>query len=285
MNLKERTGPDMYRYDLIAFDMDGTLLTSRQTISPIVMDAINRAIDAGKHVVICTGRGPNELADYIDKEFRRIRYYVTENGGYVYDRQSHQPIAVTPLLPEYVNAVIDAAHGEDAMLVFQGEGQSKGTRRDVYRMDYYHAGRYMDIEKRTAVLFDDMLESHKKSPLQVEKLNVYAATEVIRDRIYDRLRELPVTIVLAEETGFEVTPLGMSKAVGLTQLCDALNIPMERVIAVGDSDNAREMVKAAGLAVAMGNARQCILEISDIVVADNDHDGCAQVINDYLLKE
>lgn len=43
-------------YQLIAFDMDGTLLTSQQTISTVSLKAIDQAIQAKKQVVLATGR-------------------------------------------------------------------------------------------------------------------------------------------------------------------------------------------------------------------------------------
>lgn len=46
----------MDKYDLIAFDMDGTLLTSNNTVSGSSRKAISQAVDTGKKVVICSGR-------------------------------------------------------------------------------------------------------------------------------------------------------------------------------------------------------------------------------------
>ena len=46
----------MSKYKLIAFDMDGTLLNSRKQISEHTLEAINCAFDAGKEVILSTGR-------------------------------------------------------------------------------------------------------------------------------------------------------------------------------------------------------------------------------------
>ena len=51
----------MNNYQLIAFDMDGTLLNSDKQISPETLNAIKRAGDAGKTVILCTGRNLAEL--------------------------------------------------------------------------------------------------------------------------------------------------------------------------------------------------------------------------------
>lgn len=50
----------MNRYDLIAFDMDGTLLDSNHQITQDSLDAIDAAVNAGKTVILSTGRScPN----------------------------------------------------------------------------------------------------------------------------------------------------------------------------------------------------------------------------------
>lgn len=46
----------MSKYKLIAFDMDGTLLNSQKKISKPTINALNKAIDYKKYVVLSTGR-------------------------------------------------------------------------------------------------------------------------------------------------------------------------------------------------------------------------------------
>ena len=63
-----------------------------------------------------------------------------------------------------------------------------------------------------------------------------------------------------------------------------LNLPMEQTIVVGDADNDLEALKKAGLAVAMANAGEAVKAVADVVVADCDHDGCAEAVERYLLR-
>ena len=53
---------------------------------------------------------------------------------------------------------------------------------------------------------------------------------------------------------------------------------------MGDADNDAQVLQIAGLSVAMGNALPHIKELCDVVVADNDHDGCAEAVDRYLLE-
>ena len=70
----------------------------------------------------------------------------------------------------------------------------------------------------------------------------------------------------------------MNKGSGLERLCGLLGIPMAECIAVGDADNDIEMLRAAGLGVAMGNAAGHVKTAADRVVSDLDHGGCAEAI-------
>ena len=54
-------------------------------------------------------------------------------------------------------------------------------------------------------------------------------------------------------------------------------------MAIGDSGNDLTMIEAAGLGVAMGNATEDVRAAADVITADNNHDGVAQAIEDYVL--
>ena len=75
----------------------------------------------------------------------------------------------------------------------------------------------------------------------------------------------------------------LTRQAGLLALCRHLDISPEETIVVGDADNDKEILQTAGLAIAMGNAADHIKALADVVVADCDHDGCAEAIEKYLL--
>ncbi len=81
----------------------------------------------------------------------------------------------------------------------------------------------------------------------------------------------------------EVQPNGITKATGLRQLADSLSISLEQVIAFGDYDNDAEMLKAAGLGVAVGEATPACLASAELLVAPPEADGPAHFMEEFFL--
>ena len=273
----------MSGYDLIAFDMDGTLLTSKNKVSESSREAIARAVELGKRIAVCTGRAVGEIEPYEENELQNVRYFVCENGALLYDSETKEILSSTVIPDEIVEKIIDIIDGEDCMLVGYSKGRNLVDSIDAERMDYFYVTRYKELQRKTGKHYDGLYDAYRKEHFPMEKMNVYASSVEIRDRLFEQIIQLPVTVVYAEDTGFEISPLHMSKGIGLKQLCEIVKIPLEHTIAVGDSDNDVKMMKVAGLPVAMGNARECVREVCKVSVADTDHGGCAEAIYRYLL--
>lgn len=80
----------------------------------------------------------------------------------------------------------------------------------------------------------------------------------------------------------EFTMAGISKGKGLALLCQYLNISIDHTIACGDSENDLDIMKAAGLGVAMANAPREIRELADDITLSNEEDGVAAMIQKWL---
>lgn len=149
-------------------------------------------------------------------------------------------------------------------------------------------GQYQGLFERNAEQWEDLFAQYRENPFPVAKLNLYFTDPESRQRVEQQIldAEIPVTMAHAEATSLEISAKGVSKAVGLRKLCEHLHIPISETIAVGDAPNDLEVLKAAGLAVAMGNSRQQILDMADVVVSDCDHDAAPKrFINTYCAHK
>ena len=255
-------------YQLIAFDMDGTLLDSNKAILSSSLTAISNAVKAGKTVILSTGRCLPELREYLP-QLSDVRYLNCVSGALVLDQKTNTAIYSCSLAPAVCSQILRIIQ-----------------RSHCQNMAHFGMGQYQGLFERNAEQWDNLFTQYHENPFPVAKLNLYFTDPESRQRIEQQIlnENIPVTMVHAEATSLEISAKGVSKAAGLRELCKHLDIPISETIAVGDAPNDLEILKAAGLSIAMGNSRQEILDLADVVVSDCDHDGCAEAIYQYLLR-
>lgn len=274
------------QYQLIAFDMDGTLLTTDKKIALETTRAMQEAVQAGKQIVLSTGRTDAELADY-RSALADVRYGILESGGLLYDFHERRILSSKPIAPEYVQKILELSEQEDVMIQVMAGGKVYIQTRDLDNMAHYQLAYFYPLFSTTALLIDDirawLREGTQNGTLTVDKINLYHTDTEARKRTLARGKDLPLELVYSEITSIEFSPKGVSKGTALIELAGLLGVPVEQTIAVGDADNDLAMLRCCGLAVAMGNANENVKRTAAVVVADNDHDGCAEAIRRYLL--
>lgn len=265
---------------LIALDMDGTLLMSDKSIHPDTVRDVACAAAQGVHMVYCSGRDIVELLPYAEK-LPQIRYGICASGSIVYDFQQKKTIFRRAIPQAIVLDIIRLAGEKTGMIHFLGDGFSIACRDQIDHMEDFHMGIYKEMYRRVATAVDSMREEalHHDS---IAKVNIYFRSEEDRDRAFARLCHLPLTFARAEETSLEMTAPGVSKALGLEKLAEHLGISLEETAGIGDADNDRAVLQAAGLSVAMANAEDSIKEMCDMVTDDNDHNGAGKAIRQII---
>ena len=269
-------------YQLIAIDMDGTLLTSDKRVLPSSTSAVARAMAAGRSVAICSGRSP-KMIELDRAAYEGVRHAICCNGTILYDLAEHRVLSAEAFDHETIERVVAAVGEVDAMLdVFSGPEMFCQTDQ-LARMDHYLMGIYEGLYEATATPVDDVLAILLDPTTSVQKFIYHFADPRERDRARHLVEGLPLELAYSEEASLELSPAGVTKGSGLLALADLLGVPREATVALGDADNDLPMLAAAGLAVAMGNANESVLAAADVVVADNDHGGVAEAIERFLL--
>ena len=264
-------------YQLIALDMDGTLLNSRKEITEETKDAVRRVCAAGKTVVLDTGRAVTELEEAFSP-LPQVRYAVFSSGAGLYDNQSRQAFALHGIPREDTGRIMALARTLDAMpqIVLPGGDVIQASHMD--NLDHYHMGIYRSLYEKAMTLVPDIFSFAETCREPFLKINLYHADPQERIRTRERLASLDLETAFSEVSSLECSAKGITKGSGLVRLCESLGIPMEQCIAVGDADNDIPMIREAGLGIAMGNAAAHVKAAADLVVRDLDHGGCAQAI-------
>ena len=144
----------MSKYELIAFDMDGTLLNSNKKISEKSVLAIKKAIKQGKTVILNTGRCPAELNEYFEV-LDEIQYLNCVSGALVYDRKRDKKIYTKTLDIKTIQKILDIASYEDDMVHLLTR-ESIIQKDNIDKMDTYHMSVYQDMYKRVTIKWNDL---------------------------------------------------------------------------------------------------------------------------------
>ena len=275
-------------FELIAFDMDGTLLDSNKEVLPSSIEAVGEAVAAGKIVAISSGRVPRMVEPYREI-LPGFRYAVCSAGAQVYDFEAGRALVTHPMGPSLVEKCIaaadEAAGAGNYVLEVGDEEASILQTSELALCGVCGVGVYEGIFRSTGKLVDDAHAVALDPATPVCKMVMHLPEAEQRDRVHAALAHEELMISDCEVSSIEFTAAGVNKGSALTELAQALGLKMSQVIAVGDAMNDISMLRAAGLGVAMGNAIPATVAAADVQVADCDHDGCAEVIHRFLLAE
>lgn len=257
------------QYDLVVSDMDGTLLRDDKTISPRTEQAIRRYEAAGGHFSFASGRGVEASARYYDI-LKLHTPLVLLNGSLVYDAAADWDIYSQALEPATVAPVWPILEAAGLNLIVHG------PRRGVTRALNPVIEEHLRLDGITVDLVPD-LGPHNAGT--VMKILTIGADAQLEQAEHDIVRQkLPVRLVRSYVEYLEVLPPVGGKGAGLTALLKYLEIPKERSLAIGDYLNDLDLLGAAGLGVAMGNAHPGLKAVARRETGTNMEDGVAQVL-------
>ena len=269
-------------YDLAALDMDGTLLNSDHVTTAFTREALSRADAAGKVVALCTGRCLSEL-DYHLKMLPGVRYAINESGGCIYDVRQDKILRRCAIDDDVAERLFDAAEQVDVLLQCFFGNRSYLQPQAPDRLGHWHMQDFAENFRTGSTFVQDARALWHDSGLPITKFILYFPDEAEMHRMDGVIGELDLYVTGCMGIGYELSPKDASKAMGLQALCRHLGIPMENTMAVGDGDNDVDLLRAAGLAVAMGNAVPTALQAADVLTDDCDHDGAARAVLKYML--
>ncbi|MGB3161722.1 MAG: sugar-phosphatase [Carnobacterium sp.] len=261
--------------ELIAIDLDGTLLTNDKKISLKVKDTLARAKEKGIKVVICTGRPLPGVMDFL-KELNLEEtgdYAITYNGALV--QRTDDGTAIAHHTMSFDDFIEVEAMSQKIGVHCQtlDEKAIYTTNKDISPYTIRESSLVnMPVKYRSVQEMDSHLVISKM--MMIDEPDILdAGIAEIPASFYDKY-----TVLKSEPFYLEVLNKAASKGQALKDLSDILSIPKENIMAIGDNENDRDMLVFAGVGVAMGNAVKGIKEISDYITDTNELDGVATVI-------
>ncbi len=265
---------------LAAFDLDDTLLTGDKRLTQVTIDALYKAKEAGVILVPATGRFYDGVPEAIHA-LAFLRYFITSNGAYVYDRQEKKAIVKAAMSWQEAVEIMRFLDGYDVIYdcyVENGGLMTKSLRdkAPAYMMSDYYLERIYIWRKPV-----EELKAHlQQTQQEVYKIQAFTKDMELRSRLLEALpRRFPRNAVATSiVNNIEINAEKATKGQALQALCDRLDIPIKQAAAFGDDRNDLSMLRTAGIGVAMGNAKEIVKAAADLVTKDCDHDGVAQAL-------
>ena len=266
------------QYRAIASDLDGTLLRADQTVSARTRAAIDAAEDAGMVMVIATGRPPRWIPPVVEQIGER-GLVVCANGASVYDPARHELVARRDLSVEVARSLIDDIQGAfpHALLGVE-QGFEFGVDDSVDPEDLSFTQAFEGL--RIAPVRSFLTEPVTKLIVRFAQADDEQGARVARVRALVGDRALVTHST--NESFLELSRPDVHKASTVEQLLADAGVAPGEVMAFGDMPNDIELLRWAGLGVAVANAHPDVVAAADEVTTSNEEDGVARIIERVL---
>lgn len=280
--MRMKTGADI---QLLAIDLDGTMLRSDATLSPKVKEALQYAISKQVLVVPCTGRAFGSLSPQI-LAVSGIDYVITSNGAAIDHLPTKQKIYRNLLEKDIALSILDAVEHLDVMIEVFVEGKAYTEQRFLDNLTQYGTEKnYIPYVMGTRTPIENIRVFTKETLYGIENINIKIADTSLREQLWKQLEELQtVSITGSSHLNIEVSALNTGKAEAVAHLCSQLGIALHQVMAIGDSLNDIGLLKQSGFAVAMENGIDQVKQVADYITLSNAEDGVAHAIERFLVE-
>ena len=289
-------------YKLVAIDLDGTMLDSFGQVTENTKEVIQKTIKKGTDVIIASGR-PIDSIKTIAKEIGSNKYFIAGNGALIYDIQKDEVLYEKYMNKQKVLEIIKICE-ENSIAYNVYTNKTILATSLKYNVLYYHKENLKkQEEKRTHInIVENMYEYIKKmNEEKFLKITICDNNKTVFNSIMRKLEKISDVEILDVshisrkiiEQGTEAIPIeyyyteisskNVDKWNAIDFLISKLNIKKEEIIAIGDNMNDKNMIKEAGLGIAMGQSTPEIKKVADYITSSNVEDGVEKALKKFIL--
>lgn len=266
---------------IIVSDLDGTIVPASGVISEVNKQAIKRFEDLGGTFTIATGRTPLHAMKFAAELYVKTPF-IAGNGSAIFDPQTQTALwnkCYDKESAECFKKLITELPHIGAVLIDTDDryhiiNDSEGLQKYV-RSGYIHDVTYEDKED----FFDCFPDNLRSGWLSLDKDEFVEACLWLAHN-----RTEIVNFAVSGECFIDILPGGVSKGASFEKLiCGIYEKELANAVAIGDFPNDIEMIKEAGLGVAVANAHEDVKKAASLIVKSCEEDGVADLIA-YLIE-
>lgn len=273
---------------MVAFDLDGTLLGRDRRISAANLEAIGKLDARGIVSVLASGRS-FESVRRLAAEYD-LRGPIISNNGARLDLSPDGPMLSEHAFPDALaRQVFALLKAQKIYFTCYGHGtlyqNNLEYATDKLRGVNLHDKFVMHAHRAERVVDDEVLTVSEglRAPYKFVAFNDH---DEARNRLREALKAsgLSLNVSSSWHDNIEIMFAEAGKDVMLLELAARLSISRDKIMAFGDNTNDAGMLQAAGVPVAMENAVPKLKKIASLIAPDHDNDGVAAVLNQYVLE-
>ena len=266
------------QYKMLVLDMDDTLLTDDHKISELNKKVLLEAQAKGVYVVLASGRPTSAMTAYA-KELEldlNDSYIISFNGAIISTVKDDLVLFEQKLTVEQIHELYDYSVKKKTHIITYLDNEI------ISETD----SEYIEIEKEITGLAHLKVPGFKEAVSEpAVKCILLAEPSYLKELEDDLKLAMPhLSIAMSKPFFLEAAQNGIDKAASIKILAEKLNIHQSEIIAVGNAGNDLTMIEYAGLGVWVDNVTPELRDRANVIVASNNDDGVAEVVQRYILN-
>lgn len=266
-------------YKLVALDLDDTLLNAEFKISERNREAIRLTVEKGVLVTIATGRMFRSAVRYA-RELEVSLPLIVYHGAMIREADGGELIRYCPVPAGPAREILELAAAEqyhvnlyidDRLYVSEETAESR----------YYQTIAPIPVEPVGDL--SAFLDQQGVEPIKLSVINRDGRLEKLQSFLEAKY-DGQLTVLQSRPNFLEITSTNATKGQALKYLGELQNIEVKEMVAIGDSYNDLDMIRVAGMGVAMANSPPPVLEAADVITDSNIDDGVATFLERYILS-
>lgn len=273
----------------IALDLDGTTLYDSNTLSEGNRAALIHAISQGVQVIIASGRPFQSLPSAV-MNLEGLRYAITTNGSEIYDLKTGECLRRVLMQKTVIEEILRITAEYPGAVIHETflEGQAYAPPELLADPQRYAVKpEYVEYIRTTRIPVEDMTSFLRQQAGNYGNIDLIIPDPAIRKELTERLKASSLQFYLTSsvEARVEISGADAGKGGALDYLIQYRNWNREAVAAFGNADNDIEMLKTAGIGIAVADASENCLAAADAITKPCREDGVAWAFHNLLHLE
>ncbi len=258
-------------YKLAVCDIDGTLVDRNKDIPALNHEMIAEFKRRGGHFSLATGRIEKSVKRYC-RELMIDVPVILYNGARIYDPEKGTVIREHCLEPSDVRKALDLSKDFPFDSIYYSGGEAYVREQTSHIRTFQEGDGYSCI---TVDSLDVLVEK------PVTKILMIADDDSLFNAYRERFNG-EGDLIQSEFNYLEILPSGVNKGVALAELAEYLDLSLDDIVCFGDNPNDLEMIRAAGLGVAMDNAHAELKANADLIAPPHGEGGVGSILNKII---